>query len=113
MALSIDGTSIGSKSAAPYTWSVNSAAYAKGTHTILVTATDSNAMHGTAQISVSVNNDPASVTISSPINGATVSGTVPVTATGTPPAGQTLTGMELKVDGVSKGTVTSAPYGFG
>jgi hypothetical protein len=108
--LSIDGTSIGSKSAAPYTWSVNSVAYAKGTHTILVTATDSNAMRGTAQISVSVNNDPASVTISSPTNGATVSGTVPVTATGTPPAGQTMTGMELKVDGVSKGAVASAPY---
>ncbi|HEY3420737.1 MAG TPA: Ig-like domain-containing protein [Methanomassiliicoccales archaeon] len=110
VALSIDGTSVGTKTSSPYTWSVNTAIYAKGAHTILVAATDSNAKQGTAQISVTVNNDPASVTITSPTNGATVSGTVSVSASGTPPAGQTLTNMELKVDGVSKGAVTAAPY---
>jgi hypothetical protein len=50
------------------------------------------------------------VGIASPSNGATVYGTISVQASVTPSAGRTITSVDLRVDGVSQGAKTSAPY---
>ncbi len=50
------------------------------------------------------------VTITSPANGATLSGTISVAATVTPDTGQTITAAELRLDGALIGTDTTAPY---
>lgn len=56
---------------------------------------------------------PPTVHISSPTNGATVSGTMTVSVTVTPGSGQTIGYVNLKVDGVQVGNDTSSPYSFG
>ncbi len=50
------------------------------------------------------------ITITSPANGATLSGTTSVAATVTPDTGQMITAAELRLDGALIGTVTTAPY---
>ncbi len=52
------------------------------------------------------------VTITSPVNGATLSGTISVAATVTPDTGQTITAAELRIDGALIGTDTTAPYAW-
>jgi hypothetical protein len=55
---------------------------------------------------------PPIVHISSPTNGATVSGTMTVSVTVTPGSGETISYVNLKVDGVQVGNDTSSPYSF-
>src|SRR5207245_2864741 len=64
-----------------------------------------------AAISVTVSNDttPPSVSITSPVGGASVSGTVTVTATASDNVG--VAGVQLKLDGANLGAeVTTSPY---
>jgi len=54
------------------------------------------------------------VTLTAPVPGATVSGTVPLTATASASStyGVTVTSVEFLIDGTAVGTVTSSPYTF-
>ncbi len=106
--LKIDGTVVGTKAAAPYSWTVNTNVYTNAVHTILVTATDGGGSKGTAQRTFTVNNSPLSVTITSPTNGATVVGTVNVAATAS--GQQSISKIDIRVDGAMKATLSASPY---
>ena len=69
----VDGVSMGVDSSAPYTWSVNTNNLANGQHVYNVTSTSSGGSKSYSQITVTYNNQPISVSITSPANGATVS----------------------------------------
>jgi hypothetical protein len=80
-----------------------------GSHTVSATATDTASQTATASISVTVANQPATdnpptVTITNPTAGATVSGTITVTATASDDKG--VTQVEFFVDGASIGFAT-------
>lgn len=106
--LNIDGTVVGTKAAAPYSWTVNTNTYTNAVHTILVTATDGGGNKGTAQRTFTINNSPLSVTISSPTNGATAVGTVNVAASAS--GQQTISKIEIRIDGTLKATLSASPY---
>ncbi|MDD5687959.1 MAG: Ig-like domain-containing protein [Elusimicrobia bacterium] len=103
---------------APYAWSLDTTAYTNGSHTIKAVAVDTSSQTATAQISVMVNNvvtpppvdNPPTVTITNPANGATVSGSVSVTANATDDIAVTQVGFY--VDSVLKSIDTSAPYAW-
>src|SRR5439155_27220049 len=62
-----------------------------------------------AAVSVTVDNSPPTVSISSPTSGASVPGTITVSASATDDVG--VVGVQFKVDGVNLGAeVTTAPY---
>ena len=107
----VDGASIGVDANGTDGWSAswNTTAYAEGGHTVSATATDTAAQTGSDSISVTVDNiptvdDPPTVTITNPTNGATVSDTVTVTADASDDNG--VTQVEFFVDGASIGVDT-------
>ena len=108
----VDGTSIGVDTSAPYAASWNTTSYGDGAHTVSATATDTASQTGSASVNVTVQNtvvdNPPTVSITSPSNGATVSGSVNITANASDDNG--VTGVEFFVDGASLGVDTSAPY---
>ncbi|MGN6164078.1 MAG: Ig-like domain-containing protein [Flavisolibacter sp.] len=110
--LTIDGVSIKTLTAAPYnfTWTVST-----GTHTVTATAKDAAGNSSSNSISVSQNKVSAditapSVSITSPANGATVSGTVSVTVSASD--NTAVSAVSLSVDGTAIGTLTVSPYKF-
>jgi hypothetical protein len=107
--LTVDGGAGIAMSGNPYTVQVNTASWSTGQHTLVVTAIDNGARTGTQSIVV-YKGAPAVpvVDITAPTNGAVVYGTVVVqsTVTSTYP----ITSVDLKIDGVSQGAKTSAPY---
>jgi hypothetical protein len=75
----IDGTYYASTPPSSITW--NSTTVANGTHTISATAYSANkTVLGTASVSVSVNNPPAALALTSPTVGARVSGAITIAA---------------------------------
>ncbi len=110
----LDGVQFANLTTAPYTASLVTTGHVDGSHTINVTAADGGGRRGYQQITTFFNNSgtviPAPVVaITHPLNGATVGGTVSVTAgvASTSP----LTSVTLYVDGASKGT-SSSPYSW-
>ncbi|MBM7113601.1 PHB depolymerase family esterase [Archangium primigenium] len=108
----VDGASVGIDTAAPYEAAWNSATAANGAHTLLARATDtagnttpSSAVSVTVTGGVSDTTAP-SVALTSPAAGATLSGTVSLTATATDNLG--VSRVEFLVDGavVASGTPT-------
>jgi len=109
----VDGNNNGPEAtAAPYSAPWNTVNATNGSHTIAAIARDAAGNSTTsAAVTVTVLNDttPPSVSISSPAAGATVSGTVTVTANATDNVG--VAGVQLKLDGANLGAeVTSAPW---
>ncbi|HEV8584730.1 MAG TPA: Ig-like domain-containing protein [Methylomirabilota bacterium] len=108
--LSVDGgvvsTQTTSGTTASYPW--NTVGLANGTHTLSLTVTDSNNASSTVARSVTVQNAvPLAASITAPANGATVAGTVTISASasgGTPPYA-----YAFSVDGgqVASGAATS------
>lgn len=112
VSLSVDGAVIGTLTAAPYnfSWTVSS-----GTHTITATATDAAGNSASNSISISQNtvsadNTPPSVTINSPANGSSVSGTVNVGITATDNVG--VSSVSLSLDGALLTTLSTSPYSY-
>lgn len=101
-------------SAAPYGWSWNTAIYSNDAHTLKVVASDTAGQTASSQISVTVNNpavdNPPSVTITAPADGASVSGSVNITVSASDDVGVAAVGFY--VDGVWKSSDTSSPYGW-
>jgi PKD repeat protein len=113
----LDGANLGPQDAsAPYAVSWNTTLTGNGSHTLTAVARDAAGNTRTsAAITVSVANGPPpdttapSVSISSPANGATVSGTINVTANASDNVG--VASVQFRLDGVDAGPPdTSAPY---
>ena len=113
----VDGASIGVDSDGSDGWSASwdTTTYAEGSHTVSATATDSAAQTANDSVSVTVDNvpdpdNPPTVSITSPSNGATVSGSVSVTANATDDNG--VSQVEFFVDGGSIGVDSDGSDGW-
>jgi hypothetical protein len=112
----LDGNNLGAAvTAAPYNFSWDTTTSTTGNHTLTALATDTSGNAATsAGVTVTVNNNdvtPPSVSITSPANDATVSGTITVSATAADNVG--VASVQLQVDGANVGAAdTSAPYNF-
>ena len=110
----IDGAPLNAEDiASPYSISWNSTLTANGAHTLTAVARDAAGnLTTSAPVTVSVSNTdtvPPTVSISSPLNTATVRGVVSATAAASDNQG--VVGVQFLVDGASYGAeVTTAPY---
>jgi len=107
----LDGTGVGQDTTAPYVTTLPPSGLGLGNHTIEATAYDAAGNSASAWRNVTVTGEdviPPTVSISSPSEGATVSGTVVVTATATDNIG--VVRVEFYLDGTGVGQDTSAPY---
>ena len=108
--LLVDGRLLDTDTTAPYAASWDTAAAANGTHTLLARAYDAAGNVGrSAEVVVTVtggveDTTAPTVNLTNPVNGATVGGTVTLTATAADDFG--VTRVEFFVDGVSLGTGT-------
>ena len=94
-----------------YSFALNTATLTPGTHTITVTATDSDGSPdvGSATITVKVSGAPPSVAIDTPAAGSTISGTVTLAGwaiDNTSAVGTAISSVQVKVDGTIAGTAT-------
>ncbi|WP_083969068.1 Ig-like domain-containing protein [Hyalangium minutum] len=106
-------TLIGTDTAAPYSLSWNSRTVANGIRSLTAKAYDAAGNVGTsAAVTVLVDNDVTSPTVSitSPTSGATVAGTVTITATASDDRG--VQKVDFYRGSTLLGTDTSAPYGI-
>jgi len=110
----VDGANYGTPATSlPYSVVLDTTKLNNGTHTVAAVATDSGLNAATsAAVSITVNNQATSVTISSPIEGATVSGSqVAVAASAIPASGKTIASVQFEVDQANYGLpVTANPY---
>jgi hypothetical protein len=110
----IDGSNLGAPATtAPYSASLNTTTLANGKHTLTAIATGaSNNKATSAAVSIIANNAQANqptVSITSPASGATVSGTITVSASASSHVG--IASVQFLVDGSKLGAAdTTAPY---
>ncbi len=110
----VDGADVGSEDTSnPWSVSRDSTGVADGAHTLVAIARDAAGNTTTSpSIGVTVQNvdvTPPSVSITAPANGATVSGTISVTANAADD--EAMAGVQFRLDGVNLGPVdTAAPY---
>jgi hypothetical protein len=111
----VDGASLGAEIlAAPYALSWVSATSANGPHTLTAIARDAAGNRAQSAVSVFVSNATAdttqpAVTITSPANQATATGSVTISASSTDNVG--VVGVQFQVDGTAIGNETAtAPY---
>ncbi|MBI3486529.1 S8 family serine peptidase [Candidatus Daviesbacteria bacterium] len=110
----IDNSLHTADSTSPYSDSWDTTTFANGTHTILAKAYDSAGNIGiSSTTSVTVNNPvlditPPTVSITSPVSGSTVSGSVNLTATASDNV--SVSKVTYLIDGVYIGESTSSPY---
>jgi subtilisin family serine protease len=108
VAFLVDGALKCTVTAAPYSCSWDAAATPDGPHSITAVAKDAADNSGTASITGTVDNTAPTVSISSPANGSTISGTVVIQASASDNVG--VKSVAFSVDGTLKCTVTVAPY---
>jgi len=112
--LVVDGTPGATTSSSPFSFNWNSSLASNGNHTLTVKASDAAGNVGQASTTVSVSNQtdttPPTVSITSPVNGQTVSGgtSVNVAASDDVAVAQ----VSFYIDGVLHATDSSAPYTF-
>jgi hypothetical protein len=111
----VDGANLGAEdTTAPYSVSWNTAAAANGPHQLTAVARDASGNTTTAlAVSVTVNNvpdtTPPTVSVTGPAGGATVSGSIAVTADAADNVG--VVGVQFLLDGASLGAEdTTTPY---
>ena len=93
-----------------FSFSLNTASLSSGTHMITVTATDSDFTPDTGSASVTVNvQSSVGISIESPSNGSTVSGSVLIGGWAMAPQGTNMASINVAVDGLVNG---SATYGI-
>jgi len=111
----IDGSNVGTlDTSAPYAYALNTATLSNGNHSLTAVAKDTSGNTATsAAVSITVNNAPANgptVSITSPLAGITVSGTIAVTATASDNTGG-IAQVQFEVDGSNLGAAdTTLPY---
>ena len=105
----VDGALLSTDTTAPYSASWDTTAAPNGAHSLTAEATDGQGNLGTsATVNVTVNNPditPPTASITSPANGATVSGTITISATASDNEG--VTQVQFFVDGVLLSTDTT------
>jgi hypothetical protein len=111
----VDGAKTSTTTAASFSFNWNTMTVANGPHSLTVKAYEPSGVTGQASINVSVNNltpdtTPPSVGISSPANGSTVAGVVPVQGSATDNVG--VVSIQLVVDGTPGATTSSSPFSF-
>jgi hypothetical protein len=109
----VDGALAATDTSTPFSYAWDTTLLANGSHTIQAIASDAAGNTGsTVLTTVTVLNDAVapSVAISSPASGATVSGTITVTATASDNVG--VAKVDFYVDGMLKSTDTSSPYSY-
>src|SRR5439155_583441 len=108
----LDGANLGAEDTTnPYTVSWDTTTAATGPHTLTAVARDAAGNASTTSVAVTVANDltPPTVSITAPLGGTTVSGTVTIAANASDNVG--LVGVQFKLDGTNLGAeVTTAPY---
>ncbi len=110
------GTSLlGTASSSPYTYPLNTSLYPAGTYSLTAKAYDAAGNSKTSSI-VTVTIPPPpdttapSVTITSPVNGSTVNGSITMSATATDASG--ISKVEVSVGSTLVKTLTTSPYTF-
>jgi subtilisin-like proprotein convertase family protein len=105
-----DGTSV-TDTTAPFSTTFDSTKVVNGTgYVIRATATDNQGATAVASVTVTVaNNHPPTVVITTPLNGSTVSGIIPVTATATDLDGN-LASVKFDLPDGTSFTDTTAPF---
>jgi hypothetical protein len=114
----VDGGNLGAEvTQAPYSGSFNTTSVADGNHIISAIVMDVQGKTASASVTVKVSNSssttdttPPAVSISSPTTGATVSGTINITATATDNVG--VVGVQFMIDGTNFGNEVIAPSVF-
>jgi len=106
-----DGVSIGVDSTAPYAVSWDTTTVTDGGYTVTATATDTIGQTAIDSISITVDNTPPTVSITSPSDEATVSGTIEVAADAND-ATSGVAQVEFFVEGVSIGVDTDGSDGW-
>jgi PKD repeat protein len=107
-----DGVNLGTEdTAAPYTRNLNTTNFSNGTHTLTAIARDADGNITTSStITVTIDNAAPTASITAPTAGASVSGTVAVTANATDNIA--VAGVQFQLDGVNLGAEdTASPYG--
>src|SRR5207253_2299970 len=107
----LDGVSLGAEvTTAPYAVSWNSTKASNGIHSLSAVARDAAGNTATpAVVSVTVDNAPPTVSLTAPTAGASVAGTITVSASATDNVG--VVGVQFKLDGANLGAeVMVAPY---
>src|SRR5438093_4669051 len=110
----LDGANLGAEdTASPYTFSWNTTTVSNGVHSLTAVARDAAGNQTTsAAISVTVNNPdtvPPTVSVTSPASGATVSGTITISAAASDNIA--VVGVQFKLDGANLGAEdTVSPY---
>ena len=111
----LDGANLGAEdTSSPYSVSWNTTAASNGSHTLVARARDAAGNTQTSSVTVTVQNQAADTTVptvalSAPASGATVSGTVAISATASDNVG--VAGVQFRVDGVNVGAEdTTSPY---
>ncbi|MHC4676211.1 MAG: Ig-like domain-containing protein [Planctomycetota bacterium] len=113
VSLSVDGILLANDNAAPYTFYWDTTEAADGLHILTATAMDDAGNSSSTDITVDVNNPvpdttPPSISITSPSEGETVSGTVIIQANASDNVG--VVAVTFSVDGLSIGSDAFAPY---
>jgi hypothetical protein len=105
-------TMLASGTTAPYSYSWNTRSGPNGNRTLTAKAYDTGGNVGTAEVTVTANNDltPPTVTLTAPVEGATLSGTVLLTATASDASG--ISKVDFLVGTTVVGSDTTAPYSF-
>jgi hypothetical protein len=108
----LDGVNLGTEvNVAPYATAWNSVTVPNGAHVLTATARDAAGNRQSASVSVTVANDttPPTVSVTGPLDGASVSGAVTIAADATDDVA--VAGVQFMLDGVNIGAeVTAAPY---
>ena len=114
--LYVDGNLLATDLTSPYVFSWDTTQETNGNHTLTAKAYDAAGnLKTSSTVTVTVSNttsdtEPPVVSLTSPTEGQTVSGTITASATATDNVGVTRT--DLYVDNNLKGTDTSSPYSF-
>jgi uncharacterized protein (TIGR03790 family) len=102
----VDGVNLGAPvtgTGPSYSVSWNTAGVSNGPHTLSAVASDAAGNAATSSISVTMDTTPPTVSVTAPANGATVGGTVAVSANATDSVG--ITGVQFQLDGANLGGV--------
>ena len=109
---SVDGSTAGAAvTSAPFSFPLNTTTLSNGVHSLTATASNASGQTTTsAAVAIKVNNAvPPTVSITSPISGATVFGTITITTN----VSANTTSVQFSVDGSNVGAAaTSAPFSF-
>ena len=111
--LTVDGAQKATGTVALFSFNLDTTTLTNAGHTITVTATDNGARTGSQSISVTVLNQavlPPTVVITQPTNGATVTGTITISATVTPGVSASISSVTLTVDGGTGIAMSGNPY---